>query len=70
MTYKDVREDDDARAQFFKAAIAKASQRCDEVTRALMREPGKWTVSCAPGYTYAFQFYYDNGDQYRVSRLR
>ncbi len=70
MAYKDVPEDDAARALFFKAAITKAGQRCDEVTRALMGEPGNWTVTCAPGYAYAFQFYYDKGDQYRVSRLR
>jgi hypothetical protein len=37
-------------------SLAKAGQRCDSVTAAIMTQPGSWRVTCAPGYVYGFSF--------------
>lgn len=48
--------DDGARDFIFRAALRRAGQRCDRVTGAVMSSPGRWTVRCAPGYSYRFGF--------------
>lgn len=50
------RADDGARAFIFQGALRNTGQRCDSITSAVMQRPGKWRVTCAPGYTYLFTF--------------
>lgn len=48
--------DDNARVFIFRSALRQASQRCDSIETALMRDPGVWVVTCSPGYRYRFGF--------------
>lgn len=61
--------DDGAREMVFRQALRGRGARCDEITSAIMRGPGSWEISCAPGYHYRFRFDKDgnvlSAQQYR-----
>jgi len=63
------RADDGVRKLLFRETLTKSGYRCDEVTRALMRPAGTWTISCEPGHVYTFT-YDSSGAFVAAMRLR
>ena len=51
------RESDDAsRGVLFRRLLEENGQRCDAVRSQVMRDPGKWIVTCPPGEVFSLEF--------------